>query len=248
MSEQAIQDFVDFWRPALSLDQHPYVHPDDRSALEIHICRDQDAPSSNFEYTLAKGFKFRCPPGPVVGDLRSAKVIFCMLNPGFGFSDIYDYSRCEVRLANEASLRQDFDGVVYPFHCLNPNFMSTGGFSWWYRKLRLIIGRVADRRGFGLSDSLEWCSRRIASVELVAYHSTDFKINEKTLSDLESANRAKNLISNISSDKNKLFVVTRRVRDWGLPEEKNIIKYSPQDARHASFNINIDKIVEYLVN
>jgi hypothetical protein len=125
-------------------------------------------------------FHFSLLPAPYVGNLTEADVFILLLNPGFSPGDYFgEYERAEFRKALIQNLKQDFSGVESPFLFLDPKFCWHGGFLWWEKKLRRILEVVArDTYEGNYLLALKKVSRRIASIELVPYHSRRFKASE----------------------------------------------------------------------
>lgn len=179
-------------------------------------------------------------PSPYVGDLTRADIFILALNPGFSLTDYYaEWQVPKFRRRLQRNLHQNFDRVEFPFFFLDPEFCWHGGFAWWEGKLREVASIIAsERHGGRYFDALRELSQRIASIELVPYHSVAFH-GGRLIRDLASTRQAKDfartaLVKKASSGKASI-IITRKVKAWGLPKSgKGVVAYSPRLARSAS--------------
>lgn len=220
---------VEFWDEA-ALACAPYVHPHDAIA-ENKI---QELISSYDEYVAAfesdrlrsNALHLGLLPQPYLGDLDNAEIILLLSNPGLSACD---YHLEQNYPAYRESLIDSIRQVRRSHLFLDPKWAWTSGFVWWERKLRDVAKEIAlkcfDRHyGQALAD----LGRRIASIELVPYHSFNFDSPKNLASSIEALNFVKSI------DSSRTIIVTRSVAAWDLPDAANIVKYPPQHARSAS--------------
>ena len=177
-------------------------------------------------------------PHPFCGDIQNAEIYILMLNPGYGPQDYF--AELEVPAYREAAInnvRQELNDEDYPFYMLNPKFSWSSGFVWWHKKFSLVIESVSRNTGMSYADARKHLSRKIASIELVPYHSTSFHDPAGWTKKLESAKLARDFVNEYVLPKvekdEAILIVTRQVREWNLPEHKNITVYSAGEARSA---------------
>lgn len=241
-------DLIDFWR-RVDLSRAPYAHPDDLEALASKGGKYADMESKDFGSFVAGSrfgdfkdnrFHLSLLPAPYGGDLAKADIFILLLNPGFGFADYHaEYKSAVFRARAEGNLKQDFDGVEFPFLWLDPEFCWHGGFAWWEKKLRKTITRIAEARFNGrYLDALKNLSRRLAQIELVPYHSPSFGAHG-LIKKLESSKKAKAFVRSslipAALAGGKTVIVTRRDADWGtLHPSEHVIVYKGGLTRGAS--------------
>ncbi len=225
-------ELLSFWDEA-TLDRAPFVHPRDAHSIS-HI---QSGISSYAEFLAAfEGGKLSRPalhlsllPQPYHGDLDKAEILLLLSNPGLSACDYHvEQNYPAFREDLIASIRQERRDHVF----LNPKWAWTSGFIWWESKLRDVAQVIASEcfdghYGRALSD----LARRVASIELVPYHSFNFGSSGK----LKSSVAARNFVASV--DSSRTVIVTRSVTDWGLPDAANIIKYPATQARSASLGL-----------
>jgi len=243
-------EIVKFWR-ACDLAHPPFVHPED---LGILSRRDrgllQDLPdsleafiaSSRFGRFTDHRFHFSLVPKPYDGDLNRADIFVLQLNPGFNPADYHaEWEMPEYRKRLERSVRQELDGLEFPFVALDPQFCWQPGFRWWERKLRDVATTIAERKYQGrYIDALRELSRRMAVVELVPYHSIAFD-ERGLIRVLPSAEQGirfvqDDLLKRVSSG-TAIAIAVRKVSAWGLREIDlaGLITYSAGQSRGSSF-------------
>lgn len=231
---------LDFWKqaPLEVWDEAPseaacYRHPKDKIAAK-HI--EQEVSSyetfvSAFERGSMPRSKFHLGllPQPYFGDLENAEILILLANPGLCASDYFAEETCpEYRDELIGSLRQEKRSHMF----LDPKWAWTSGFSWWESKLRAVAQCIAAEHFDGhYGNALADLARRVASVELVPYHSFNFRSQNQ----LASVQAARGFASTVTSDRK--VIVTRSVTAWELPEADNFIKYKPEEARSASLGL-----------
>lgn len=170
-------------------------------------------------------------PVPYAGDLERTDFIILLLNPGFSYTDYWGETHVpEFRKRLLSNLNQEFDKTEYGFLYLDPRFCWHSGFVWWERKFRELLQEIARLKFRGnYRDALKEFSHRIASIELVPYHSSAFH-EHRIIDSLPSVARVRafaqrDLVSAARAGK-KTLIITRQARAWGLMAEKeNIVVY-----------------------
>lgn len=232
-----MKSLIDFWNHA-PLDQNPLVHPEDAKYLNEKYIHEPILGHVEYAKALAEGklnskqLQLTLLPQPFFGDLANARVVILLLNPGLHAADFQ-------LLEKHPDFQEHLFGVIRqttkanPY--LDPRWAWTSGFSWWEGKLRDVAKIIADRKFAGrYGSALELLSRELVSLELVPYHSSSFGAPNN----LPSAIAARNTAHRLAEDQERTLIVTRRVRDWGLPQQANIVSYDPGQARGASLSAN----------
>ena len=123
-------------------------------------------------------------PMPYLGNISKARVFLCSLNPSVGPHDYFgEHHVDEYREALLANLKQDPE-ARFPF--LDPAHAWHGGSAYWAPRLRGVTERVKDCLGLSSRETLRVCAEHIAVLELVPYHSANFKMTRRSLDALES--------------------------------------------------------------
>ncbi len=242
---------IDFWHNC-RLDRAALAHPEDIELLQRSGAEQLHEQRKSFEdFTAYPQFDsselhLRLVPQPYAGDLRKAEIFVLLLNPGLGYTDYWGESRMEsFRIRLVRNLRQELEGVEFPFLWLDPEICWHGGFVWWEKKLRDVISFVAEKQFKGrYIDALRDMSTKIASLELLPYHSFSFGAH-KLIEELPSIKLMKefvhgSLVSGAQAKK-KTLIVTRQRNAWDLPSRvENIIIYTGGHTRGASLSTNSD--------
>jgi hypothetical protein len=225
-------ELLRFWNEA-ALDRAPFVHPRDTIPAN-HI---QSGISSYAEFLAAfeggllsrTAFHLSLLPQPYHGDLDNAEILLLLINPGLSACDYHaEHNYPAFREDLIASIRQERRDHLF----LNPKWAWTSGFMWWESKLRDVARLIASERFDGhYGRALADLARRVASIELVPYHSFNFGGSKK----LASADAARRFVASV--DPGRTVIVTRSVADWGLPDAPHIIKYPATHARSASLGL-----------
>lgn len=235
------------WRPTTP----PFVLAADRDILSANAIRDLPV--------VLKGWRdaFRrddfCAPGdrhlhlgllpePFTGPIRRASVYILLLNPGLGPTDYYgEYEVRAFRRARLQNLRQ-LRGSYYPFYMLDPQFAWHGGFDWWHQKLAGVISELARRRSESFAAARKRLAHKIASIELIPYHSGSFDHRGRLVDRLPSARLAKAFVHDAVIPrvrrKEAIVIATRQAAVWDLPRLTGVVRYSPQQARAAHLSPN----------
>jgi hypothetical protein len=215
----------------MPLRKPPFIHPEDLPAIQNHAAELLKVPATKFRQFLASQrfgdltdhrFHFSLLPIPYLGDLNRADIFILQLNPGFNVNNYYaEWNVPAFRRRVERNVRQELDGVDFPFYSLDPELCWYSGYRWWEGKLRDIAATIANRKYKGrYLDALRELSRRIAVIELVPYHSIAFK-EHRLVRVLPSTARARdlvqlNLLKRAPSGR-VLVIAMRKVTAWGLP-------------------------------
>jgi hypothetical protein len=228
---------VEFWSKCL-LEKPPFVHPEDRGALNdggprldfegfIRSERFGDLEDQDFHPSLI--------PVPYVGDLERADVFLLTLNPGCEVSDYYaEYCVPEFRRRLKATLRQELARVSSPFWCLDPELCWHGGYRYWEGKLRQVALEIATEKFNGCYlDALKELSRRVAVLQLVPYHSRSFGSVKDLASTREAQHFAKEL-ANRAREGRATMIVLRAREQWRLRGGRNVVVYAASLARASS--------------
>lgn len=242
-------EIVEFWR-AMPLKKPPFIHPQDLPVLLQQAPESLKIPPADFSQFIASKrfghtedhrFHFSLLPVPYHGDLNRADIFLLQLNPGVNLDNYYaEWNVPAFRRMIERCVRQELDGVQFPFHSLDPELCWHSTFRWWEGKLRDVASIIARRKYKGrYLDALRELSRRIAVIELVPYHSSAFKAH-RLLRVLPSSAQAKDVVHSIllkrASSGQVRVVVMRKVAAWGLAGEarRGLIQYPTSQSRSSS--------------
>jgi hypothetical protein len=241
----AAQNLIDFWRRFKPTQKHINIHQDDQLVLNVSEKYARLSNETDFEYLNKNGLKFELPPTPILGDLKNAKIVVCMLNPGVNTSDLKAYNDRNLQNRLEKNLCQNFpigdDSYKFPF--LDPELCWTGGFTWWYRKFKPIFDNDMKKQKF--------VAQNVAAIELFAYPSKSFGTHK--LLDTQSTKLAKAWFKEEREKGDKLLIVGRQPKAWGTdPHEVDnemLAVLSPGESRGGhfanKFKFKIDKILNY---
>lgn len=231
-------ELVNFWKK-LDFSSTPYIHPEDVCitskhyhsfiGLENYLSKDYWSNTGTFHPDLL--------PVPYLGNLQSAKIFILLLNPGFSISDYFAEQTSKDFVAElTRTLFQENMNPNFPFLFLNPAFMWHAGGQYWLNKLKIYIQEAKGSMNISHLEALAYVSQNVAILELVPYHSNNFK-HKSLINKLESSRQMKIFIDRFLMPKvisNKACVIcTRQVKEWGLPNHNNIITYQNAEARAA---------------
>ena len=166
----------------------------------------------------------------------TADIVILLLNPGFGFTDYYSETCMpQFRCRLEKTLAQDFSDMEFPFVFLDPEYCWHGGFHWWEEKLRDVTTIIARKKFKGsYLDALRCMSKRLASLELIPYHSSSFNAH-RFIKDLHSVRAARQLAQEMMKEGKRTIIITRQVKLWEPPRDsQNLIIYKGGHTRGAS--------------
>lgn len=179
-------------------------------------------------------------PQPFLGDLRRASIYILGLNPGLGPGDYYaEYEVPRFKRALLLNLKQKSSRHSVPFLFLDPQYAWHGGFGWWHAKLAKVISHLAEKTwGVPLAHARARLAGKLASIELVPYHSLNFA--SYWTRHLPSVALARNFVHDVVLAKvrrgDAIVVALRRAGDWNLPKHPGIVTYGRKQARAASLS------------
>lgn len=151
-------------------------------------------------------------PQPFMGDLNAAKVVIVLLNPGLGAADFHaEFAHPAFRQALLQNLRGELAGSEFPFPFLDPTWAWTGGYSWWFNRLRRIVACFEKAQGSRRA-AQSFVAKNIASLELVPYHSQKEPRGYLRLPSVGLATRAAAALQRAG----KKIVVVRGHRHWAV--------------------------------
>lgn len=244
-------EIIEFWR-TISLSKPPFIHSEDLPAMQQYSPDLLTLPTANFRQFLASQrfgdfsdhrFHFSLLPIPYLGDLNRADIFLLQLNPGLNLINYYaEWNVPAFRRRVERSVRQELDGVEFPFYSLDPELCWYSGYRWWEGKLRDVATIIAHKKYNGnYFNALRELSQRIAVIELVPYHSIAFH-QHGLIRALPSTRQAIShlntvLIKKASSGK-AVVIAARKVAAWGLrgTELKGVVPYPSALSRGSSLS------------
>lgn len=244
-----------FWKNGVQYDKDlGYFHREDKNAL-LSLKKNKCCYRTAKEFIESEGDPFKDQlhlglyPSPYLGDLEKAKVVLGFLNPGFGIADYIVEEDAEFRKLLKDNLNNIFS-KEYPYFTLDPKFLWTPASQWIHKKLNGVINKVKDKSKLSYWKAVSLISKRIASVELFPYHSSNFNLSTKTLNTFPSKVAANEAVIELLEKGEQLIIITRRAnKDWGFSkkEYKNLIKYEGFEAQAASLKKYEDEIVKKLL-
>jgi hypothetical protein len=145
----------------------------------------------------------------------------------------------------------------YPFLFLDPSLAWSGGFKWWYRRLRpLLVELINLRKAKSMTEAMHFLAKRIAAVELSPYHSTDGSPLKGISREprMPSVVQAREFLARSSNKPEQLTVVLRGHEKWKHPGCAHPKKYDHHHHGPKQQTISLDpnvetgrKILEWLV-
>ena len=244
---------VDFWRNKLS--QNQTYHPDDKLALKAESANESSLENQVMRYLESSiefpPFELSILPSPYNGDLARAKVFILLLNPGLSLADYHIAPDKEFVEESLSIINQEGFDSKFPFSCLNPNFYYWSGFQYWHSRLKPLILEIKTQKGLSTyKEALSFVAKNIATVQFVAYHSSQFGSEHEKISKQLSSNQkilqdsVKELIER-ARRKEIILLVGRAFQKWKkLAEVPESAKY--QDSifinKHRSFHLNDEQL------
>ena len=152
-----------------------------------------------------------------MGDLKSAEIYILTLNPGYSATDYFgEYCVRGYRGALLRNLRQDYSPQRSLNLFLDPQFAWSGGFGYWHTRLRNVIDKHANERGWSYAKARSKLGSKLAIIELVPYHSASFRDSLKR--GLKSTKLAEEFVgqyvSNRLKNKKAIAILHRRPKEW----------------------------------
>ncbi|MGI9256320.1 MAG: hypothetical protein ACR2PY_05245 [Salinispira sp.] len=230
-----VKTIIDFWQE-LNTKTPPFVHPRDSLSRCLSYEEYKKIPESDIS-RYDTYFHTSLMPVPYYGDIQNAKVYVLYLNPGFCPDDYAaERERKGYFQLFVNGLRQNGKNE-YPFPFISPQHDDTPAGRWWMRKLRRIIEHVAEQKNISRENAVFEISQKIATLELVAYHSTTFNGNYAVVHDLPSSQMIRNFVREYALPRARedkaCIIITRGKRIWNLTPEENVIIYDRNQARGA---------------
>lgn len=177
-------------------------------------------------------------PQPFVGNVLRASIYILLLNPGLSPDDYYgEYQVPAYRRALLANLKQRWRGETMPFIFLDPRYSWHAGFAWWHGKFVRVIEKLAASRGVSFASARRILANRLASIELIPYHSAKFSNRGHLIKRLHSAALARDFVRRVVVPRveqgKAIAVVARQASAWDLPHLSGVINYTGAEARGA---------------
>lgn len=242
--KKALHELVSAWR-SMPLSTPPFVLPGDEAILENGLCHPYRAYAdfiSDPEFGRLSPTQFHTGllPMPYSGDIARAQIYILALNPGFTPRDYYAESMDRsLRQERTCQLKQQNFDDKFPWSPLNPEHLWSS--DYWSRRFRDMAVALAEQRNISFSTAISRISRKIAVLEFVPYHSKSFGVPSRVLEQLRSPQLMFSFVHDYVVPKAKqdraIIIVTRQVKRWNLPKHKNIITYTPAQARSAHLNL-----------
>lgn len=166
---------------------------------------------------------------PYAGNLERADFVILLLNPGFSYTDYWGRDTCAYFQSRILfNLTQHFDKKDDGFRTWTPSSAGTVVFVWWEKKLRELVQEIVRSKFDGNYRGALQFSHRIASIELIPYHSSSFH-DHGVIELLPSVAKVRafvrdKLVPEALNDEKTIFV-TRQAKAWGLTVGKNIVVY-----------------------
>jgi hypothetical protein len=232
---------INAWRNC-AFEEAPYLLDGDEAILNHCVCYtsfQEYAESEELGGANNTKFHLGLIPQPYFGRLATASIFILTLNPGLGPSDYFaEYEVSGFREALLNNLRQDYLSEEYPFMFLDPQYAWHGGFDYWRGRFQGILNLLARRLG-NYKAALSYLSQRVASLELVPYHSVRYGgFSEKRL---ESPHLMREFVHSVLFPRAQrgeiAIIVARQVKTWNVPEHSNVVRYDPYAARYASLSL-----------
>ena len=164
------------------------------------------------------------------------------LNPGLNPIDYYAEVHCpEYRQALLANLRNERTSDEFPNLFLDPAFSFHSGFKYWHGKLSALIDDVKKREGESRRVVLSRFARSVAMLELLPYHSEQFRVPAGLMNRLKSVELARMFAKDIlipAARKSEKLIIVARGSFWEIRKEKSVIVYRGSEARGFSLTPN----------
>lgn len=216
-------DLIQFWRRYRFRPGELAVHPDDRTWMEQNWPAPLREPYLDWQQYLASdrfGSKdsevhLSHLPAPFWGDLRRARVLLFLKNPGFDNTDYFLESQPDFRKAHLRALRSPDTPGEFPFVHLDPRFSWSGSFLWFEQRLRPVIDALMED-GLSYRQALRTLSQQIAAVQLFPYRSRDssrlrYRLRGSVMPSVAAAQR---FLAERSHAREQLVLVMRSHAEW----------------------------------
>lgn len=247
---------IEFWRDHRNF--RFSVHPDDEPVFRQYdkhwatapdrCAAPPDVNSDAFLGYTPEKFITSLSPAPYCGDLRKARALILLLNPGFHPGDHIAEASAPFRAALQATLDQDFSPEAggYPMFVLDPRFAATPGYAWWAKKFEPLANSIAQEAKTSKTTAYQRIASRLATLELVPYHSRTLRIGrmERSLPSVQAVRQLVQRLLHSTSPNLPQVIITRSVGHWLTEQQKNVAHergwkvYPPKLARSASLGPN----------
>jgi len=189
-------------------------------------------------------------PQPWIGNPATARVIVLMLNPGLGPMDYYAEISSAKNEEYLAALHRNLLGhpSEYPFFFLDPQFIWHPGATYWHRRFDWMIGELA-KHGMSVAASTKFIAREVCCMQLVPYHSANFRLGDAFVNSLKSTKLAKASARELAKEESRKIVVMRAQDLWSIPESDNVALAEDAHRRSAFLtrgSSHGDAILEHL--
>lgn len=232
--------FLEAWA-AFDSGKAPYVLKGDEDLLRrpdafvVHPGWAEYARSGDIDLGEDRRYHLGLLPQPFHGKVRTASVYVLLLNPGLNPGDYFAEARQpEFRAALAKQLRTADE----PFLFLQERFAWHPGFAWWFGKLARTIEAYSVAAQVKPAEGRLRFADRLAAIELVPYHSASFGAAGVDPMRVESVRLAREFVHDhvlTRAEKGEcIVVVTRKVREWGIPAARNVVLYDRWQAMGAS--------------
>lgn len=157
-----------------------------------------------------------------------------MLNPGLGPMDYYAELSSWKNEEYLSALRGNILGLAseYPFFFLDLQFVWHPGATYWHKRFDWMIRKLSTH-GLSVADSTRFIAGAVSCMQLVPYHSADFRLGGAFVSGLESAKLVTNAARSLAADKSRRIVVMRAKGVWRIPKSDNVTLANDDHQRGA---------------
>ena len=231
-------ELVNAWT---AVNEAPYILEGDKPCLnsDNSICVDENELLESPEF-LNNSHKFflNLIPIPYAGRIFDGSVFILMLNPGLIYLDIYAE---EHSFEYKSALQTQLNGRC-PNPYLDPRFYWTGGFTYWTGKLRDHIRELGQQFGKSPREALDLMASEVVFLELVPYHSREFRLGQGTMRRLESVKLIQRFLKDRvlprAARNECTVVIPRGARMWDVDDAENVTVYAAGQSRGAHMGIN----------
>jgi hypothetical protein len=136
-------------------------------------------------------------PVPFQGDLSSADIFICLINPGLSSLDYLVEEDPSYREILERNLQQNLGKDSYPFFPLDPKWLWTSGGRWWTDLFRGVISKLRLEKKCSYEEATKIIAKRVAALELVPYHSANADNVAGLVEDLKSTRLIKDYVQTV---------------------------------------------------
>ena len=238
---ESMYKLIDSWRNT-AFEDAPYLYSEDRPFFTSLLEDKSNHYRSLGDYTSSdhfgdpndKSLHLGLLPQPYIGNITRASVFILMLNPGLHSGDYFaEENHSQFRQLVLRNIRQENTNDTYPFIFLNPEFAWHPGFEYFHKRFDELAGKIKPKVG-SYQNALSLLAQNVACLELLPYHSKSFGSHSligKLPSTVAMLEFAREVLLGRAERDDVLVIVTRGVRYWKLPEQKNVILYKRGETR-----------------